>query len=115
VLSYLEERKKRLGSNIQEDLNGLLTYAISTGILNTEKTANALTLELMDYLESLNQSGQTLMDWDISFDQTIVSNNGNPKTADMIRQLNNEEQRKMLEEMRIRKMLFNACYTLYPL
>lgn len=115
VLSYLEERKKRLGSNIQEDLNGLLTYAISTGILNTEKTANALTLELMDYLESLNQSGQTLMDWDISFDQTIVSNTGNPKTADIIRQFNNEEQRKMLEEMRIRKMLFNACYTLYPL
>ena len=115
VLSYLEERKKRLGSDIQEDLNGLLTHAISTGILNTEKTANALTLELMDYLESLNQSGQTLMDWDISFDQTIVSNTCNPKTADIIRQLNNEEQRKMLEEMRIRKLLFNACYTLYPL
>ena len=72
-------------------------------------------MELMEYLESLYQSGQTLMDWDISFDQTIVSSTSNPKTADIIRQLNNQEQRKALEEMRIRKMLFNACYTLYPL
>ena len=115
ILAYLEERQKRLGSDFQEDLNGLLTHAISTGILNTAETANALTLELMEYLESLYQSGQTLMDWDISFDQTIVSSTSNPKTADIIRQLNNQEQRKALEEMRIRKMLFNACYTLYPL
>ena len=43
ILAYLEERQKRLGSDFQEDLNGLLTHAISTGILNTAETANALT------------------------------------------------------------------------
>jgi hypothetical protein len=35
ILAYLEERQKRLGSDFQENLNGLLTHAISTGILNT--------------------------------------------------------------------------------
>lgn len=115
VLAYLEERQKRLGTDIQENLSGLLTHAISEGILNTEETANALTVELMEYLKSLYQSGQTLLDWDISFEQTIVSSTGNLKTAEVIKQLNKQEQKKVLEEMLTRKKLFNACYTLYPL
>ena len=53
VLSYLEERKKRLGSDIQEDLNGLLN-SLRMVWKRAKTYQNLLTASSLEIMEQIS-------------------------------------------------------------
>lgn len=115
ILFYLDERRLRLGTDLEKELRVFLNHEQSNGIISESIDVNTLTTELTQYLANLYKSGQDLSDWDIGFEKCLILDFNSVQTDPNMRRLYSKERLAYMDATRIRRMLYNDCHAFYPL
>lgn len=115
MLFYLDERRLRLGTDLESELRIFLNHEQSKGILSKSTDVDTLTTELTQYLKNLQKSGQDLVDWDIGFEKCLILDLNSVQADPKMRRLYSQERLAYMEATRIRRTLYNDCHAFYPL